>query len=121
MPEPAPVISIILVVGGQRVRAGRALASILSQAGIEQAEVILGDAGPADGPPLPRADDARVRLIRFPRTLSFGEMRAEGVRQARGGLVAFLEEHCIALPGWLAATMAALKGPWVGVGGEVHN
>lgn len=121
MSESTPAVSVVLIVGDQRARAARALGSVLSQAGIEQAEVILGDAGSAGQPPLPLADDPRVRSLHLSRALSFGEMRAEGVRQARGEMVAFMEEHCMALSGWLAAIMAAGKGPWAGVGGEVHN
>jgi hypothetical protein len=36
-------------------------------------------------------------------------------------VVAFFEEHCRAPAGWAAALIEAHRGPWAGVGAEVHN
>ena len=48
-------------------------------------------------------------------------MRAEAVRLARAPLVAFLEEHARALPGWISGIEAAFEDPTVGgASGEVH-
>ncbi len=114
-------VSVVLIVGNQRKRAAQALASVLTQNCIEQAEVILIDAANDGSPPLPGSDHPQVRLIRQPQRASYGEMRGEGVRLARGKYVAFLEEHCVALPGWLDAIIHAFNTGWAGVGGEVHT
>jgi len=115
-----PQISAIIVIGTRRERAGRALQSILSQEGMEQAEVILVDTQAAAAP-VPGSDHPAVRIIPIGGHSTFGEARAVGVRHARGRHVAFLEEHSLASAGWLKLIMAALNGPWVGVGAEIHN
>ena len=119
MSADRPSASIVLVAGDQRERASGALASILGQDGIDDAEVILIDAASRPVPPLDGADHPKVRLIRKEKRPTYGEMRAEGVAQARGDIVAFLEEHCVARPGWLRASVEACSGRWVGAGGEV--
>ncbi len=121
MTEARPSVSVVLVVGNQRARGARALASVLAQEALSEAEVLLVDAGRSEHPPLPDSDQPVVRVIRPADRPSFGELRAAGVREARAPLVAFLEEHSEALPGWLAAIRRALEGPYAGAGGEVHN
>jgi len=115
-----PLISAVVVAGSQRVRVGRALHSILSQDGMEQAEVVLVDSQRAAGP-VPGGAHPAVRTVYPEDRGTFGDARALGVRQARGRYVAFLEDHSVALPGWLKAVGAALDGPWAGVGAEMHN
>ncbi len=116
-----PLISVVLLTGRQTKRAALALRSILRQDGLEQAEVILIDASPPGTPPLPGSDHPAVRMFRRPERTAFGEMRAAAARLARGQVVAYLEEHCIALPGWLNALAAAFEKGYAAVGGEVHN
>ncbi len=82
-------------------------------------EILVVDCA-AGVPPL-AADDGRVRTVRLPPETPFSLAKAEGVRQARGKVVAFLEEHCRAAPGWAAALAAACRGPWTAAGAEVHN
>ena len=117
-----PSVSVVIVPGNRRDRAARSLASVLDQEGIERAEI-----GPA------RCGQRRVaaaptqRRSRRPRSLpgpqrgTYGELRAEGTRLARAPIVAFLEEHAIGLPGWLAAIEESLAtGEYCGASGEVH-
>ena len=115
-----PDFSVILVAGIQRIRAGRALESLLAQDGIERSEVLLFDR--AEGfPDLPGSDHPSVRLHRVPADTLFSVARTEGVHLARAPYVGFLEEHCRARPGWLAALLQAHQGPWAAIGGEVHH
>ena len=116
-----PSVSVVIVPGNQRERAARSLASVLDQDGIERAEVVLLDAANDGSPPLPRSDEAPVRVFARPERGTYGELRAEGARLARAPIVAFLEEHAIGLPGWLAAIEESLaSGEYSGAGGEVH-
>jgi hypothetical protein len=48
-------------------------------------------------------------------------LRAIGLRQARGRLVALLEDHGIPSPGWCAAVLDAHRGPEAAIGGAVEN
>lgn len=117
-----PSVSVVLIAGNQRERAARALASVLDQERVERAEVVLVDGANDGSPPLPRSDEPAVRLFARSQRGSFGELRAEATRLASAPIVAFLEEHAIALPGWLAAVEEALaSGEYAGASGEVHT
>jgi hypothetical protein len=116
-----PSVSVVLVVGAQRPRAARALRSVLDQKGIERAEVVLVECGRPGTPPLPGSDHPSVRVVERRERGAFGELRAEGARAARAEIVAYIEEHVEALPGWLTGIESALgDGPFAAVGGEVH-
>jgi hypothetical protein len=117
-----PLVSIVLVIGNWRQRSQRALQSILAQDGLDQAEIILMDASTTNAPPLPESTHPAVRLVRIQPNQTLGQIRAEAVQLARGVYVASLEEHCVALPGWLKGIIGqAQKGNWAGIGGEIHN
>lgn len=111
-----PELSVILVVGGQRKRAAAALRSLLEQSAIDRMEVLLFDLGPEESPPLAGSDDDRVRITRYTPEFLLGRARAEGVRAAKAPVVTFLEEHCLAQPGWAEAMILAHQGPWAAVG-----
>lgn len=114
-------MSVVLVVDQQRERGARCLRSVLEQSIVDRLEVLLVDLAAPDAGPLRGSDDPRVRVLRLPATASFGELHAEGVLRARAPIVAFLEEHCVALPGWAEALVRTHRGPAAAVGGERHN
>lgn len=117
-----PAVSVLLVVGDQRARAERALASVLAQDGLDRAEVVLVDCGRPGTEPLSGSGHIAVRVLARPERGPFGALRAEAVRRARAPVVAFLEEHVEARPGWLEAIERAMALPdVVGVGGEVGS
>lgn len=118
-PARSPEVSIVLVVGRRRGRSSRALQSVLEQEGIERAEVILVDMGPEGSPPLAGSDHPAVKVVRCETMLPFGVARAEAAKMASSPIVAFLEEHSRALPGWLTETLRAFRGPWSAVGPRV--
>jgi glycosyltransferase involved in cell wall biosynthesis len=72
-------------------------------------EVIVVDDASDDGdtPALLEADQRRdgleLRVIRRPSGGSPGMARNDGWRAARGKLIAFTDDDCVATPGWLAA------------------
>ncbi|HEX5418010.1 MAG TPA: glycosyltransferase [Chloroflexota bacterium] len=49
------------------------------------------------------------------------ELRARGVREARGEIVAFLEDHVCPAPRWAARSVEAHQLPFAAVGGAVEN
>jgi hypothetical protein len=115
-----PDYSVVLVVGTQRARAGLALESLLAQEGIERTEILLFDR--AEGlPDVPGSNHPSVRLHRVPPATVFSAARTTAVHLARAPYVGFLEEHCRAKPGWIAALLRAHQGPWAAVGSEVHH
>lgn len=110
-------LSAVLVVGERRDRAALALASLRAQSGVAL-EIVLVDCAPWAAR-LPDDEAPGVVRVELPAGL-FSQARALGVRRARAAVVAFVEEHCRVRPGWARALVEAHRGPWVGVGAEVH-
>jgi len=122
MAAAEPTVSVVIMAGNRRERAARALASVLDQEGIERAEVVLVEACNDGSPPLPRSDHPAVRIVHRPQRGASGFLRGEGARHARAPIVAYLEEHAVALEGWLVAVEAALaSGEYAATSGEVHT
>lgn len=116
-----PELSVIVVVGTRRARGVGCLGSLLEQDLGERLEVVLVDLD-STAAPLEGAANERVRTLRLPASTSFAAARIAGIEAAQGGVVAFLEEHCRALPGWGDALLRAFAGgPWAGVGTRVEN
>jgi hypothetical protein len=120
-PQFDPWLTAVIVVGPRRERSASALGSVLSQSIASHLEVVLIDCADAATPPLPGSDHPSVRVHRLPDGAHFGLARAIAVAAARAPVVAFLEEHTRALPGWAEALVHAHRGTWAGVGYEVHN
>ncbi len=117
MSSPAPYVSIILIIGTQREDSERALASILSQTGLEQAEVLLYDtAGDRFRPPA-GSNHPAVRRQAAQNAAPLNELRAKAVEAARGEVVAFVEQHVVVVPGWLETVIRGMRAGHAGVGG----
>lgn len=116
-----PWLTVVIIVGPHRERSAAALASVLSQSIANHLEVVLIDCADAATAPLPGSDHPAVRVHHPPEGSHFGIARAIATALARAPVVAFLEEHTRALPGWAEALVHAHRGPWAGVGYEVHN
>ncbi len=83
-------------------------------------EVLLVDLAP-DAGAIAGSEHPAVRLVPLPPKTTFAAARAYAVRLARGEIVAFVEEHARVRPGWARAVIAAHRGPWAGVAGEIYN
>jgi len=116
-----PELSAIVVVGPRRARGEECLRSLLDQGLGERLEIIVVDLEPAQ-PPMAAAAQPGVRTLQLPRDTTFAAARVAALDIARGDVVAFIEEHCLALRGWGEALLAAYAGgPWAGVGTRVEN
>jgi len=116
--QSLPFVSVIMIIGIQRQRAGNALASVLAQHGLENAEVLLFDTALDRYPPLSGSDHAAVTVHPVREARSFNDIRARAAEIARGEVVAFLEEHIFVVPGWLDAIIRGFRAGHGGVGGE---
>jgi hypothetical protein len=110
-----PKITVSIMVGDQRERAGHCLQSVLAQDGIEEAEVLLLDLSHQKYPPLAGSDHPSVRLVKIDQDMTDGELRAYSARNARGEIVAYLEEHAIVRQGWLDVLIRDFALGYVGV------
>ena len=104
-------LTIGLIAGPHRLRARRALESLVGQSVAGAMTVHVADFAP-DAEPI-TADRPEVVTTEFSDPCLLGEARAEIVRQAVTPLVGFLEEHCVAEPGWAEALVKAHGDPGV--------
>jgi hypothetical protein len=94
-----PDLSVIVVVGEERVRAQRALDALARQTALERLEVVVVDhASAAPSLRLPAGIEAHV--AHGPELRSFGHARLAGARAARAPIVAYIEDHVYAEPDW---------------------
>ncbi len=123
MSAETPYISVVVIAGLQREGAEHCLASILSQKGLEEAEILLFYALKNGQPSMPDLVHPRIRKIEIKQSLTFNEIRAYAVTVARGEIVAFLEDHALARPGWLEALLGGFHSQYSGIGGvpEILN
>ena len=101
-----------MIAGPLRERADLCLSRLLSQTALDRMEIVLIDLA-TQGPPPRGAEHAAVRYIRRPDLASYSTAQAECVRQARGEIIAFIEDHCYTSPGWAAAILEAFQEPQV--------
>lgn len=62
-----------------------------------------------------------VRVLPVPATATIPEMRAIGFQQARGGVIAVIEDHTIVPPRWAEQLLAAVAEGADAVGGSLFN
>lgn len=62
-----------------------------------------------------------VKLIPVEERLSIPKLRAIGMQQATGRMIAILEDHCNVCPEWLSVIARAHESGWQAVGGAVEN
>lgn len=105
-------LSIIIAAWNGSASLDRCVASLRSQAlGGEILAVTNFEWQPPEG----------VRRIRMPEGTTVPVLRAEGIRQSTGEIVALLEDHCTAAPNWCAELLKAHEQPYSVIGGAVEN
>jgi len=68
------------------------------------------------------APDPLLRILEVPGRRSVPQLRAEGIRAARGRLVAITEDHCLFSPNWVRGLIDAHRArAAAAVGGPVEN
>ncbi len=100
------------------------LGSIQDQAAALNAEVIVVACGDDAFAGRIKVNFPWVNVIHRPDRETVPELRRVGAQQAKGDIVAIIEEHCLADPNWLQrAVLAHSQGDYAAVGGPVvdHN
>ncbi|MGF1470088.1 MAG: mycofactocin biosynthesis glycosyltransferase MftF [Sandaracinaceae bacterium] len=112
-----PSVSCVVPALGRPGATRRAVRSLLEQDyPRDRYEVLVVDDGSA--PPLDAAlADLPVRVVRLPENGGPARARNEGVRLARHGVVAFLDNDCVASPAWLRTLTTELDQPRVAIAG----
>ena len=118
--NPSPAVSVVIasIVGAPFI--DDCVASVLAQKNAPEFEVIVVDCrGPGNVERL-RGKFPEARFVEVPRRESVPQLRAIGIQSAQGGIVAVIEEHCVAAPDWLATLSAAFLPGYAAVGGPIH-
>jgi hypothetical protein len=116
-----PTVSVVIASGAGGEFLFRCLDSLCAQAAVQAAQVIVVDrCGGATRARLAR-DYPDVTLV--PADLAHRpgvpELRALGVRQALGDIVAIIEEHCVAPADWLETIRSSFREGDAAIGGPI--
>lgn len=118
--DAQPIVSVVIasIVGPPFI--DDCLASVFAQKNAPAFEVIVVDCrGPENVARLAQRFP-EVRFIPLQQRETVPQLRSIGVEQAKGGLVAVIEEHCVAADNWLATLCAAFSPEYVAVGGPIE-
>ena len=113
MADGAPRVSVVVATRDRKARLRTLLESLRAQtAGADSFEVVIVDDGSTDGTPALLAAESRrggldMRIVRRESGSGPARARNEGVHAARAPLVAFIDDDCVATPGWLEALLEA--------------
>ncbi|MEA2397924.1 MAG: hypothetical protein QOK25_1480 [Thermoleophilaceae bacterium] len=113
MGEPNPRVSVVAATRDRSARLALLLESLRAQtAGLDTFEVVVVDDGSRDGTTdlLERErgrDGLHLRSIRREAPTGPAAARNDGWHEARAPLVAFVDDDCVATPGWLTALLSA--------------
>lgn len=119
-PSRWPSVSVIIPAYGRHEATRACIQSLLAlDYPKEQLEIIVVD--DASEPPLaPFLTDLPARLLRQEHNIGQSAARNQAAALARGELLAFIDNDCLAEPGWLRAVVPYFTDPAVGiVGGRV--
>ena len=87
-----------------------------------EAEIIAVVSGEDPSRAVLRDLEPKLRVIEMAGRHSVPQLRAEGIRAARGRLVAITEDHCLFSPGWAAGLVRTLDSrDAAAAGGPVEN
>lgn len=115
--ERLPTVSAIVPAHGRPEATRACVESLLAQHyPAELLEVIVVD--DASEPPLaPALAGLPIRLLRQEQNIGQSAARNRAAELARGDVLAFLDNDCVAAPDWLRTLVTALDEPGVGIAG----
>jgi hypothetical protein len=121
-PLSTPELTVIVVVlTGEKSSLRRCLTSLTHQLGVSIPEIIVPcDENSTDFLSI-SAEFPDVRFLRVEGSKTYAELRAIGVRESRGRIVALTEDHCIPSPDWSAQILQAHEASHAAIGGAVNK
>jgi GT2 family glycosyltransferase len=117
----SPELSAVVVVGNTRERAQLSLESLYAQTIADRMELIVIDLKTRDFPELSVSNRIPTKYVTLGGTVTWGNARAQAVHMATAPIVAFIEDHCTADPGWAEALVHAHSQPYAAVGYAFTN
>jgi hypothetical protein len=117
--EAQPRLSVVIASWSGKEALTRCLQSLMPQAG--GAEVIVAFRGVSDLAAVLGSTFPGVRFVRAPADASVFLLRALGVHETRGRLIAMLEDHSAVCAGWAQAILEAHSAGHIICGGPIEN
>src|SRR5262245_951576 len=114
-----PAVSVVVASFNGESALRRCLESL--EANARQAEHVVATNLGAEAAAQLRQRFPRTRLYCFPSGTDVFRLRSLGVAEARGRLIAMIEDHCTVAPEWLAALQEAHQAGHKVIGGPVDN
>lgn len=118
---PSPSLSVVVVVLEGSERLQTCLTALVSQIEAVNAEIIVpwdGSRGSVAGL---RSRFPRVNFLDLVGIRTYAELRAAGVRRARGTIIAITEDHCMPAADWCAQIVAGHRMAPAAIGGTVEK
>jgi hypothetical protein len=119
--DPGPRLSVVVVVLGGRRYIPRCLEALMRQTGVQDLEILVPCDDRITDAPVLQQQFPSVKFPRAARYRTYAELRALGVRESRGAIVALTEDHCAPDPDWCVRILEAHGGPHAAVGGAVEK
>jgi GT2 family glycosyltransferase len=117
----APTVSVVVASNRDKALLQACLGSLLGQCQRLNAELLVARAGaPGDVASLAKTYPS-VRFVNAPIDASIPQLRAIGMAQASGDVVALTEDHCIADENWVETLTQSASGDADVVGGGMDN
>ncbi len=117
----APTVSVVVASNRDKALLQACLGSLLGQCQRLKAELLVARAGtPAEASALGKTYPS-VRFVAAPADASIPQLRAIGMAQASGDVVALTEDHCIADENWVETLTQSANSDADVVGGGMDN
>jgi GT2 family glycosyltransferase len=117
----APNVSVVVASNRDKTLLHACLGSLLGQCQRLKAELVVARAGVSSEVSALGKTYPSVRFIAAPADATIPQLRAIGMGQASGDIVALTEDHCIADENWVEALTQSAHGDADVVGGGVDN
>jgi len=119
--EKTPEISVVIASVNGPGHLDECLGALEAQTRKDCAEIIVADRCGNGVRDLIARKYPHVRLLSFSEKKTIPELRAMGIRSARGQFIAITEDHCLAEPHWYERMLEAHRRYYGVVGGPVEN
>jgi len=118
---PQVRLSVVVITLGGQGNLTRCLNALISQTNLIDVEIVVScDDRLPDVAPLKKQFPGVCFLVTAGRH-TFAELRALGVRQAAGAVIALTEDHCVPNPEWCSEILQSHRDSRLAVGGAVEK
>jgi hypothetical protein len=112
---------VVVILTADRSSLIRCLTSLTHQRGVPIPEIIVPCDENCRGLLALHEEFFGVRFLSIEGKRTYAELRAIGVREAQGRIVALTEDHCTPNPDWCAQILRAHDDPYAAIGGAVDK